>query len=661
MCAKGAAIGLLVDDPDRLVDPIRRRPGGGWQRVDWDSALAEIAGRLSSLVSENGPGSVGLYVGNPAVFSRAHAFAALAFAEGIGTPHLYSPMSQDGGSRMVASSLLYGDPLLVPVPDLARTRLILMVGANPLVSQGSMITAPRIARRLDAIVERGGRVVVADPRRSETAKRYEHVPVVPGTDAWLLAGIIRSVFEAGGQPGPGDVRGLGRLMAAVDECTPDVTAERTGVDPGVIDELAAGFVRGPAVAYGRTGACVGPFGTLVNYLLDALNCVSGNLQRRGGAVFGWEPLPLRRLAKLSGLGTVGARHSRIGGFPDVCGFFPGGILADEVTTPGPGRLRALIVTGGNPARTLPDTAAWKRAVAELDLLVSVDLYVNETGRDADFVLPATTWAERSDFPAFSLGLMLEPVLQHSPAVLEPRGAAREESRIFADLGRRMSRAGALGTHLRARLARAALRVPPGLVDRLLAGATALRAAPGGLSRLRAAVIPDGVPRRLRVSFPVPTRRLQVDLGRPEVETELRRLRSRTPDSDYGMLLVGRRERLGLNSYLHNIPTLTRSGPPRLHVHPADAATLGVSEGDDVLVESRTGELWATADLTSDVIEGVVSLPHGWSHRGGWRHATRLGGPNVNRLTPSGADTLERLAGMSHLNAVPVRISRTGIT
>ncbi|WP_241684142.1 molybdopterin-dependent oxidoreductase [Actinomadura sp. J1-007] len=402
-CPKGIAMTEVQNDPDRVVHPLRRRAdGSGFDRVSWDEALDDIAGRLNAIRRRHGGEAIGWYFGNPATFSYSHPLWMNGFMAALGSPHFYSAGSQDTNNRFAASALLYGSPVLVPIPDLKRTDLLLMLGANPHVSHGSLITAPRVKDDLAAIVRRGGRVIVGDPRRTETARAYEHLPVLPDGDAWLLLSLLNVLFDeeledrdACARQATG-VRTLRRLAAAF---PPEETASRSGVPAPTARALARDLAAAErAVVYGRTGTCLGRYGTLTAFLIDAVTLVTGNLDRPGGGIFGGSPIRVDEILRLSGLATYGRTRSRVGGYPDVLGTFPAGVMAEEITTPGPGRLRALLVSAGNPVSSLPGSAAVDAALDELDLLVCIDLYVTDTGRKADYVLPATTFLEREDFP-----------------------------------------------------------------------------------------------------------------------------------------------------------------------------------------------------------------------------------------------------------------------
>jgi formate dehydrogenase len=681
-CPKGIAFTEVQNDPDRVLHPLRRTGDGGFEQVSWDVALTDIAARLRKVWDEDGGSAVGHYLGNPSAFSYSAALWSGLFLKRLGSVHQYTTGSQDINSRFVASKLLYGAATQVPFPDLPRTDFVLVLGANPLVSHGSAVRAPRIKHELSAITARGGRVVVIDPRRTETARAHEHVRVRPDSDAWLLLSLLHVVFAEGLDDRAAieaQSTGVDLLRGAAAAHPPEQTAARTGVEPDVVRRLARDFAAAPtATAYGRTGACLGRHGTLVSFLIDVLSLVTGNLDRPGGTVFSQAVIPLEDLGERSGAMTYGATRSRVGGFPDVMGIFPSGIMAEEITRPGAGRLRALIVTAGNPVLTVPDSDRLEAALQQLDLLVSLDLYVNETNRHADYVLPAVTFLEREDFPFAFTAASPRPFFQATEAVLKPYGEARPEWEVFEELMHRMGLAMTSGGPLTRlnrpllALERRGVRLTP---RRLME--TLLRTGPfgdrfglrrGGLNGKTAAKHPHGVvlAEHARTGVLSDVVRLpdhKVRLDPDEIADELARLgeRHRTDGGDgldpaYPMLLIGLREIRSQNSWMHNSPTLMK-GPRRqsARVHPDDAAEVGVADGGAVRIVSRHGAIEVAVTVTDEVGPGTVAVPHGWGHRGGWQLANASGGANVNRLTSSDTADLELLAGMTLLNGVAVRL------
>jgi anaerobic selenocysteine-containing dehydrogenase len=669
-CPKGIAMAQVQNDPDRVLHPLRRSPGGKFHRVSWDEAIEDIGNRLGDIRERHGGGSIAWYMGNPGAFSYSHTLWAKGFLDGVGSPHYYTAGSQDVNNRFAASALLYGSPVIVPIPDLARTDLLLIVGANPLVSHGSVMSAPRIKDELSGIVRRGGRIVVVDPRRTETARAFEHVAVNPDTDALLLLSILNVIFEEGLESRraiAGQSSGVEGLRAMAAAYRPEETAAETDVVPEQVRELARDLAAAEhAAVYGRTGSCLGRSGTLVSFLLDALNLVTGNLDREGGAMFGDPPLPLEDLAERIGVSTYAKVRSRIGGFPDVLGNLPASLMAKEITTAGDGQIRALFVSAGNPVLSVPNGDELEAAMEELELSVSIDMYVNETNRHADYVLPATTFLEREDFPLAFLSLFTTPFIQMTEAVVEPMGEARQEWEIIEAISRRIGVTPSPAANLRT-LGKVGVRIGPRRIVELL-----LRMGPkgdlfglrrGGLNLKKLAANPHGIvladsltagvlPKKIR------HRDRKVRLDPPEIAAEVERLAGRNGhDPDFPLRLIGLRELRSHNSWMHNSELLMKGG--RTHaarIHPDDAAAQGISDGDLCRIESANGEIELAALLTDEVKRGTVAVPHGWGHRGGWQLANQHGGANVNLLASSDPDSLELLAGMAHLNGIPVRLS-----
>jgi anaerobic selenocysteine-containing dehydrogenase len=671
-CPKGIAMAEVQNDPDRVLHPLRRTAAGEFERVSWQAALDEIGERLAGVVREHGGRSVGWYMGNPAAFSYSHPLWAKGFVDALGSDHFYTASSQDVSSRFAASAFLYGSPYIVPIPDLARTDFLLMVGANPLVSHGSVMSAPRVKDQLHAIVERRGRVVVVDPRRSETARAFEHVALHPDSDAFLLLSMLEAIFSDGLED-RGAIARQSRGVAALEELAlahpAEATQARTGLPAHEVRRLARDLARAPSAAvYGRTGSCLGRNATVVAFLLDALNLVTGNLDEPGGAVFGDPPVDFERLASLANIATYDRVRSRVGDLPEVLGSLPASVMAKEMTTPGAGRIRAFFVSAGNPVLSVPNGAELEAAMEGLELSVALDLYVSDTSRHCDFILPATTLYEREDFPLPFLSLFTTPFIQMTDPVVEPAGAARQEWEVIDQIAQRVGVvpssvrllrwAGRLGVRLTPeRLVELVLRAGPGGdwfgLRRGRLSVEELRRNPHGIvlgSELAGGVLP----RKIR------TRDKRVRLDPPEVLADARALAARNGhDPAFPLRLIGLRELRSHNSWMHNAPLLMRGGRGHTaRVHPDDAAAAGIADGERCRVSSAHGSVELPASLTDELKRGTVAVPHGWGHRGGWRVANRAGGANVNALASSDPADLERLAGMAHLNGIPVRIEPT---
>ena len=676
-CPKGIAFTDIQNDADRVLAPLRRRPDGTFEEIGWETALDDIAARLTRIVADHGGGAVGQYFGNPIAFGYATGLWSGLFLTRLGGHHQYSSGSQDINSRFVASKLLYGAATQIPFPDLPRTDFLFMLGANPLVSHGSAVRTPRVKDDLAGIVRRGGRVVVVDPRRTETARAYEHLAVRPDSDAWLLLSMLHVIFDEGlADTAALDEQAVGweQLRDIARSFSPESTQERTGVDPQELRSLARDFATAPsAVAYGRTGACLGRHGTLVCHLLDALSIVTGNLDRVGGMLFSQAIIPLEDLGEKAGKMTYDSARSRVGDLPEVMSTYPAALIAEEIITPGDGQLRALFVTAGNPVLTVPNGPMLEKALGELDLFVSLDLYVNETNSHADYVLPATTFLERYDVPYSFANCSPTVFIQAAEPVLDPYGQARNEWEVFDELARRMGLSlfatgplerfnGVLSWLDRRGIGRVTPRRLIELLMRIGPYGDRFGLRRNGINprRLRAnrhgIVLAEHAKTDIRAQV-VRHPEAKVALTPAQIVTEIQSLGQRHPDDpSYPLMAIGMREMRSQNSWMHNSPTLMKGD--RRHsarIHPADAAAAGLTDGAPVRVTSAHGAIETDARITDEVSRGTVAIPHGWGHRGGWQLANRAGGANVNELTSNDASDLERLAGMSVLNGVAVRL------
>lgn len=678
-CQKGIAFTEVVNDPDRVRRPLRRGPTG-FEEVTWDEAMSDIANRLSAMLRRHGSGAVGWYMGNPGAFSYAHTFAALLFTKGLGRhAHYFTASSQDTNSRLIASQLLYGVPTSVPIPDLTRTDLLVMMGTNPLVSHGSFLTAPRIKDRMHDIVKRGGRVVIVDPRRSETAAAFEWIGIVPDTDALLLLSLLHVMFD----DGMVDIAAVTRQADGVDwlremcrPFTPESTATRTGVDADSVRVLARDLVNTQrAAVYGRLGTCVGTHGTLTTFLIDAVNLVAGNLDVPGGSVFSsmhtvgqrWQNVAMGAAMRRS----YRHKRSRISGTPNAIGSEPAALIAKEITTPGDRQIRAMFVSAGNPVLSVPNGQELEAALGELELSVALDFYVTETSAHCDYILPVTTMYERDDFPYTFQGFQATPFRQATAPVLAPVGEARGEWDIAEELAQRLGRrvpAFAVFTAVQKMLRLLGFDgLPRMIVDalvRMSEGGDRFGLRRGGLTMRRliedhphgvvlSPHIRTGV---LRTAVGYLSRRVR--LAHPGIAAEIAKLGQHAVPDGYPLRMIGLREPRSENSWMHNSPLLMR-GDRRQHalMHVDDATEQDISDGDEVRIRSPYGVITVPVLTTKDLIAGVVAVPHGWGHKGtgSWRLANRAGGANVNQLTSSNPDDVESLSGMAWLTGVPVMV------
>lgn len=661
ICPKGVAIGDVHADPDRLRRPVRRVGRGDdarWEEIGWDEALDLVADGLARAVNDHGEDALAIYLGNPNVHSLGSMTHGVALAQSFRTRNKFSATSVDQLPHQLVGYLLYGHQLLLPVPDIDRTSYFLVLGANPMASNGSLMTVPDFPGRLRELRARGGRMVVLDPRRTETAKvADEHHFVRPGTDAWVLLALLHVLFAESLTRPPAYVDGLAGVEALVAPFTPELAEQASGVPAEEIRRIARDFAAADgAAAYGRIGVSTQEFGTVCQWAVQMINLVTGNLDREGGALL------TNPAIDAVGRGLIGRGHldryrSRVRQVPEFGGELPVSVLREEIETPGEGQVRALLTVAGNPVLSTPDGAALDRAIQGLDFYAAVDIYLNETTRHADVVLPPTTLLERDHYDLVFHLLAVRNTARFTPAVFAKGRDQRHDWEIFRDLYVRVTRRRRRKPPLKRRVvAEARMRMSPTfLIGMLLRSGgsrttlTELRKHPEGvdLGPLRAGQLPA----RLR------TREGRIDALPALVAQDVARLGQHALPRDGELLLIGRRHQRDCNSWMHNTDRLTR-GKTRhqLLMHPADLASRGLADGAVVTVRSRVGEVKVEVAATEDVMPGVVSLPHGYGHgRTGARLGVAAGvaGVSINDLTDP-----ERLdvSGNAALSGVPVTVS-----
>jgi anaerobic selenocysteine-containing dehydrogenase len=647
ICPKGNALIDLHADPDRLKTPVRR-DGDRWTPIGWDDAFDLVAERLKTIVAQHGDDAVAIYLGNPNVHNSGTLLSSGGFLRSLRTRNRFSATSVDQLPHHRAAVEMFGHPMLIPIPDVDRTEYFLVLGANPLASNGSIMTAPGIRSRMKAIQARGGRVVLIDPRRTETAAvADEHHFIRPGTDALFLLALVNAVFASGAALGRLEpfTDGLDALRAAAAPFTAERIAERTGIAAETIRRIAREFAAAPrAVAYGRIGVSTQAFGGLCQWLVNALNAITGNLDEPGGMMWPRPAFDLLQQAK-RGETYAGRWRSRVRGLAEFDGEFPVATMADEMLMPGPGQVRALVTSAGNPVLSTPNGTKLDAALEQLDFMVSIDPYVNETTRHAHVILPPATGLEVDHYDVIFHHFAVRNTARYSEALFDIAPEQRYDWQIFEALRDRMT-----GKPGKSPTERLELGLQHGPYRTSL---SELRAHPHGIDfgplepclpdRLLTA---DG---RVRLA-PAP---YLEDLARLEAE-----LTAPVPE----LVVIGRRQLRSNNSWMHNAPRLMR-GPDRctLMVNPADAAARGIASGDQVEVRSAVGAITVPAEITDAVMPGVVSLPHGFGHNRpgvGQTLAAAKPGASLNDLTDP--DHLDELTGNAVLNGVPVAVRKTVI-
>ncbi|HCJ1226754.1 molybdopterin oxidoreductase family protein [Pseudomonas aeruginosa] len=651
VCPKAVALQDIQDDPDRLRQPLRR-VGSEWQPIGWDEAFALVASRLGEIRERHGNDAVAVYQGNPSVHNYGLMTHSNYFLGLLKTRNRFSATSVDQLPHHLVSQQMYGHGLLIPIPDIDHTDFMLVLGGNPLASNGSIMTVPDVEKRLKALKARGGRLVVVDPRRSETAAIADrHLFIRPGQDAALLLGILNTLFEEHlGRPTPLPVDGLERVREAVAVFDAESMSVRCGVPAESIRQLARDFAAAErAVCYGRMGVSTQAFGTLCQWLVQLINLVTGNLDRVGGALCTSPALDL--VASTAG-GHFDRWRSRVSGLPEYGGELPVAALAEEILGEGEGQVRALVTVAGNPVLSTPNGRRLEQALDGLEFMLSIDLYINETTRYADLILPPTAPLEHDHYDTTFNVFAVRNVTRFNEAVLPRPEGALHDWEIFVGLARAFAarnglelkptlepqqmidlglRAGAYGDRSEHRLSLATLREHPHGID---------------LGPLR----PNLAPRLKTVGQ-------RIQAAPPLFVDDLQRFAAQPLPASDQLLLIGRRHVRSNNSWMHNYHRLVK-GKPRhqLLMHPRDLEGRGLVDGQRVRVRSRVGSVEVEVAASSEMMPGVVSLPHGWGHaRPGVQLAIARAqaGASANDLTDE--RHLDLLSGNAALNGLPVEV------
>jgi anaerobic selenocysteine-containing dehydrogenase len=689
ICPKAVALKDIHEDPDRLRRPLRRT-AAGWSEISWTEAFEEIEHRIGEVRARHGNDAVAIYAGNPVVHNLGAMLGIGDFIRAVRTRNLYSATSVDQLPHMMASQMLFGHQFLIPVPDVDRTRLFVCIGGNPVASGGSIMGAPGFERRIEALKARGGRFVVIDPRRTESARiADEYLPIRPGTDVYLLLALLKEIFATGavdaGHLGA-NLDGIEALREAVGTFEVSELAARTGIAPEQIAALAREIAAEPrALVYGRVGACTQEFGGLTLWLIYCINLLTRHMDAEGGMMFAEPAVDLT-----SAYGSSGHHdrfRSRVRGLPEFGNELPVATLADEVLTPGKGQVRALFTVAGNPVLSTPNGRQLDRALEGLEFMVSVDLYLNETTRHAHLILPPTSPLEHGHYDIALSGFAVRNVAKYAPALFTPPPGSMHDHEILAELALRLRTRSGLERNVAAVRGVVARRLgPDGVIDWMLRtgrygqenrGSLRLLARlPGFATMRRQLEAPDRRPEglslaRLRASphgidlgplEPCLSRRLatpdrRIRLAPPPYLADLARAAQTLAEPMPDLMLIGRRHVRSNNSWLHNSPRLVK-GKPRctLMIHPDDAARRGIVEGAMVTLRSRVGSVEVAAEVTLDVMPGVVCLPHGWGHdRPGTRLGVAVRSPGVSINDVIDDQRIDALSGTAVLNGTPVDV------
>lgn len=651
ICPKAVALQDIQEDLDRLRQP-HRRVGERWEPITWEEAFALAAERLWSIQQAHGRNAVAVYQGNPSVHNYGLMTHSNYFLGLLKTRNRFSATSVDQLPQHLTSHLMYGHGLLLPIPDIDHTDFMLILGGNPLASNGSIMTVPDVEKRLKALRARGGRLVVIDPRRSETAAMADqHLFIRPGGDAALLCGLLNTLFSenlARGSHLP--VNGLEQVREAIAPFTAQAMSPLCGIEAGQIRQLARDFAAaGSAVCYGRMGVSTQTFGTLCHWLVQLINLVTGNLDRQGGALCTEPAVDL--VASTSG-GHFNQWQSRVSGLPEYGGELPVAALAEEVLTPGEGQVRALVTVAGNPVLSTPNGRQLDGALAGLEFMLSIDLYINETTRHADLILPSTSALENDHYDSTFNLLAVRNVTRFNRAILAKPEGALHDWEIFVGLARAFAE-------------RAALELKPTLppaqmIDLALRKGPRGEASPWGLSLQVLDEHPHGLdlgPLQPNLVTRLRTPAQAVEAAPQVLLDDLQRLARQVPMEPDQLLLIGRRHVRSNNSWMHNYHRLVK-GKPRhqLLMHPQDLQQRQLEDGQWVRVRSRTGSLEVQVLASEEVMPGVVSLPHGYGHgRQGVRLQIAHAQPGVSANDLTDELLRDALSGNAALNGVPVQV------
>lgn len=687
ICPKASALKDLYDDPDRLKQPVKRvsLKGGesGWEEITWDEAFDLVANNLHSIQQAHGNNAVGVYLGNPNAHNMGSILFGPYFYRALKSHNRYSATSVDQLPHHIVSRRLFGHISQIPIPDIDHTQHFMIIGGNPLASNGSIMTVPNVKKRLKAIQKRGGKVIVIDPKRSETADiSCEHHFIRPGSDVLLLLAMLHVLFEK-------HLHKMDAILPYAEEIkevenyvkdySPQKVSEATGISASHITQLVTDFCDADsAVCYGRMGASVQAFGTLTQYLIMLFNMLTGNLDKRGGMMF---TQPAADVLPVSGKGSMGGFTSRVRGLPAFAGEYPVACLAEEILTPGEGQIKAMVIGAGNPVVTTPNAEQLDKAFSELDFMVAVDFYVTETSRHADVILPPVTALERDHYDIVFHNFAVRNFATYSEAVVEIDEDQLTDWQIYLSLAERLD---ALNGKNTAHYAALWDKQPKGVVDDLLkaglyggkprsaddeafsySNSAGDESSVRGLSLETLKAHPHGIDLGpLQPSLPEALfhedKKIHLDFD--YFMSDLDRVNKHFFDvenKEKSMVLIGRRHIKTNNSWLHNSPRMVKGNNRcTLQLHPDDGKAHGIDDGDKVSVKSRVGQLTVEAEITDAIMPGVVSIPHGWGHnKKGIKLSVASQTPGVNTNILTDDLQVDELSGNAVLNGVPVELEK----
>lgn len=681
ICPKASALKDLYDDPDRLKRPVKR-VDDTWQEITWDDAFDLVANKLHHIQQAHGNNAVGVYLGNPNAHNMGSILFGPYFYRALKSHNRYSATSVDQLPHHIVSRRLFGHISQIPIPDIDNTQHFMIIGGNPLASNGSIMTVPNVKKRLKAIQKRGGKVVVIDPKRSETADiSCEHHFIRPGSDVLLLLAMLHVLFEKQLHrvdailPYAEDIK---EVENYVRDYSPQKVSEFIGISASQVTQLVLGFCHAEsAVCYGRMGASVQAFGTLTQYLIMLFNMLTGNLDKQGGMMF---TQPAADVLPVSGKGSMGGFTSRVRGLPAFAGEYPVACLAEEILTPGEGQIKAMVIGAGNPVVTTPNAEQLDKAFAQLDFMVAVDFYITETSRHADVILPPVTALERDHYDIVFHNFAVRNFAKYSEAVVDVDKDQLTDWQIYLSLAERLDALNGKSTEHYAALWE---KQPKGVVDDLLkaglygrdankykdadthSNETSTAIPAEGLSIETLKAHPHGIdlgPLQPSLPHALFHEDKKIHLDFDYFMADLNRVNTHffeKENQSQSMVLIGRRHIKTNNSWLHNSPRMVKGNNRcTLQMHPDDGAKYGIGDGDEVNVKSRVGQLTIEAEITDAIMPGVVSIPHGWGHnKKGIKLSVASQHPGVNTNILTDDLQVDELSGNAVLNGVPVILEK----
>ena len=678
-CVKGLYQHEMYQSPDRLKFPLKRQDDGSYSRVSWQQAIQEIGDKVKQLHKEDGADAIGMYVGTAAGFSVLHPVFAQGFMTGLGSKSMYSSSTQDCSNKFAVSKLIYGFPFTLPFPDLDNTNCLIIVGANPVVSKWSFLQVPNPSKKLKDLERRGGKLYIVDPRKTETARvAGNHIFIRPATDVFFYLSFLHELINQNGVDHKfveQHAIGIDAIRDLVKDWSPEKTEEVTRIQASELRQMVSDYIQADGAAlYCSTGVNMGGNGSVAFWLQEVINAISGNLDKKGGTLVGKGVMDFIKFGVKNGI-LMRNDKSRVGEMTSVNDAFPGGLMADEIITPGKGQLKALFVTGGNPLITMPNSEKLKTALQKLELLVTLDIYQNETSSEAHYVLPCTDPLQRPDLPfifPLMLGLQQKPYMQATKAVVEPVGEQRDESSIYLDLAR-ASGLPLFGSKMAQTFFTGIQKYHTWKNKKNLA-TLPQEALLNGLLRLtrqssfkKIQNSKNGIlGKEHSVGSFIPNRVMTVDkklcLAPESLLEQAKELEMHFENEKvnaHRFKLITKRAVTTHNSWTHNIERMTSKGRETnyAYLHPKDMEDINVKELDLIDVRSETASIRLAVKSLAALMPKTIAVPHGWGHQHakGLNHANKTAGVNVNILAADGPEKLDKISGMAHLTGILVDV------